>query len=352
MTSQLVFGAGLIGCYLGGCLSLVARKQKKPHTVYLYCRQRMGQALQQGMVLTDYQENRAELSDVSVITELTSNCTEPVDIIWLTVKCTAINQAISDMAPFVGPKTVILCCQNGLGVDHLLRKAYPHNEVLRVMVPFNVVTLADGHFHRGSQGSLTLESSAYDERLTRLLCAPDDISSNQGKGLLPIAFTADMTAVQWAKLQLNLGNSVNALANVPVKAMLEQREFRRIIAAMMEELLLVTNALGLKLPKVASVEGRFIPFILRLPNWLFKRVANKMLAIDPTVKTSMWWDLHSGKKTEVDFLNGAVLAQAEQLGLVCPVNEKIVEMIHDAEASATINLTISATELSQKVGIK
>jgi 2-dehydropantoate 2-reductase len=136
-----------------------------------------------------------------------------------------------------------------------------------------------------------------------------------------------MTALLWAKLQLNLGNSVNALADIPVKAMLQQRGYRRVIAMLMQELLLVTDKLGISLPKVTSLPAHWIPKVLRLPDFLFQRIANKMLAIDPNVRTSMWWDVSQGKETEIDYLNGAIVAQAQHVGLKCQVNQRIIQLI-------------------------
>ena len=49
--------------------------------------------------------------------------------------------------------------------------------------------------------------------------------------------------------------------------------------------------------------------------FIFLRIAQKMLAIDPTVRTSMWWDLGGGKLTEIDYLNGAVVDEGKKLGI-------------------------------------
>ena len=57
----------------------------------------------------------------------------------------------------MGENTAILCCQNGLGSDDLVRQAFPGRTVLRAMVAFNVAEPGPGHLHRGSAGSLTLE---------------------------------------------------------------------------------------------------------------------------------------------------------------------------------------------------
>ena len=319
MKSHVVFGAGLIGCFLGGAL------KAKGLNVSLVCRAKVQAKLANGVKLSDYLHNEIQVSPFDFVDP--KRLIEPnetgliADFLWLTVKCTGLEQAAEDMFPLVGPDTVILCCQNGLGSDKGLRSRYPDNVILRVMVPFNVVELSEGHFHRGSEGTLTLESYAQCPDVTQALVQDVDCV------LLPLTQTRDMDSLLWAKLQLNLGNSVNALADIPVKGMLEQRAYRLVIAALMKECLSVTDALGIELPRVTALPAHWIPRVLSLPNFLFKLLANKMLAIDPNVRTSMWWDLSQGKATEIDHLNGAVLAAASHLQLVCPANEKIIELV-------------------------
>ncbi len=308
---HLVFGAGLIGCYLGACLA-------ESFSTTLVCRDRIRQRLTHGIHLTDYLGNKLTTKNLKFAQQSDSLI---FDVIWLTVKCTAVAQACNDMAQFVSPNTVILCAQNGLGSEHIVKQAFPNNAVLRVMVPFNVVELQEGHFHRGSEGQLTIEST------NELQVQVANWVGIIDQPLLPVVSSANMNAVLWAKLQLNLGNSVNALANVPVKEMLEQRGYRLIIAAMMDELLTVTQQLGIPLPKLTSLPAHWLPVVLRLPDFLFKRIANKMLAIDPEVRTSMWWDINNGKKTEIEFLNGAIIENCTKLGLRAPVNQKVVSLI-------------------------
>ena len=324
MKSHLIFGAGLIGCFLGGAL------KAKGLNVSLVCRPKVQSKLANGLKLSDYQNNQAQLSELNFVHEKNLSQTNETqciaDFLWLTVKCTGIEQAAQDILPLVGPDTVILCCQNGLGSDKKIKGQFPHNLVLRVMVPFNVVELSEGHYHRGSEGSLTLESNVHAPEVTQSLVTA--INS----ALMPLAQTLDMDSLLWAKLQLNLANSVNALADIPVKAMLEQRAYRLVLAAMMKELLSLTDCLGIDLPKVTALPAHFIPRVLCLPDILFKLVANKMLAIDPNVRTSMWWDLSQGKGTEIDYLNGAILKAGTSLNLPCPVNEKIVQLVKSISA--------------------
>lgn len=322
MQHHLIFGAGLIGCYLGGALA------HRNHSVTFLCRKKVRQKLAKGIKLSDYQMHSAQIKKLSFCEpaspkSVTCDSQDFFDIIWLTVKCTGVERASVELASYVGPKTVIICCQNGLGSEQLIKARFPDNMVLRAMVPFNVVEMAQGHYHRGSEGALTIE---------------DDDSSGQWLNggissivseLLPVGTSQDMDALLWAKLQLNLGNSVNALADIPVKAMLEQRAYRLVIASLMDELLAVTEAQKIKLPKVTALPGQWIPKVLRLPNILFKLVANKMLAIDPNVRTSMWWDVSQGKPTEIDHLNGAIVEAATTLGIECPSNKRVISLINN-----------------------
>tara|TARA_R110002153_G_scaffold82249_8_gene207692 strand:- start:1241 stop:2293 length:1053 start_codon:yes stop_codon:yes gene_type:complete len=343
-SQHLVFGAGLIGCYLGGVLSYLGLNTR------LVCRPVIKNKLQQGIKLTDYLEHVSSNIALQFAEQLESGPpvseTSPIDFLWLTVKCTGIEQAVRDIAPFVSANTVILCCQNGLGSEALLKTHFANNQVLRVMVPFNVVELKPGHYHRGSQGSLTLEYSpstqASIEALAKVLQCD----------FLPVALSQNMSALLWAKLQLNLGNSINALADIPVKAMLQQRGYRLVIARLMRELLAVTDALSISLPKVTSLPAHWLPRVLSLPDFLFARVANSMLAVDPNVRTSMWWDVSQGKETEIDFLNGAIVEQAELLGLQTPANKKIIELIkalHQKSAPHKIR-SINANDLLTMLG--
>ena len=84
-----------------------------------------------------------------------------------------------------------------------------------------------------------------------------------------------------------------------------------------------TTLLGIKLPKVTAISAHNILMVLRLPNFIFIRVANKMLEIDPNFRASMWWGVTEGKTTKMEHLNSAILKHAKTLNIACPANEKI-----------------------------
>nr|WP_168710917.1 2-dehydropantoate 2-reductase [Ningiella ruwaisensis] len=324
---HLVFGAGLIGCYLGGAL---IRAQQH---VSLLGRPRFLEQLEKQYVLSDYKGRRFNVQpSPRLVTNSEFSQVEQIDVLWLTVKCTMLQDAITDLQTHsLGPKTLIICCQNGVGTHEIIKKAFPHNKVIRAMVPFNVVNDEPGCFHRGSQGRMVLEVTPELESFTKWL------ASQLNSDILPVNISYDMTALQWAKLQLNLSNAVNALADIPVKQMLETPVYRKFIARLMQELLLVTEKQKIKLPKIANLPNKWIPKVLKLPNVPFKVLAQKMLAIDPAVKLSMWWDLQNNKPTEVDYINGKVVSQAQKLDISAPANQWIVSLIHEAQSGKRLS---------------
>ena len=64
-----------------------------------------------------------------------------------------------------------------------------------------------------------------------------------------------------------------------------------------------------------------------------------MLRMNPKVRSSMWEDLQAGRRTAVDYRNGAVIALAESLGMQAPFNRRVFDWVRAAEAGRQPNLT-------------
>lgn len=77
--------------------------------------------------------------------------------------------------------------------------------------------------------------------------------------------------------------------------------------------------------------ARWIPSLLGVPDPLFRLLANRMLAIDPLARSSMWEDLEAGRSTEIDWINGEVLKLAATQGRTAPVNARLGALVRAAE---------------------
>jgi 2-dehydropantoate 2-reductase len=77
-----------------------------------------------------------------------------------------------------------------------------------------------------------------------------------------------------------------------------------------------------------------LPRVIDSPDWLFRNVFLKKWKVDARARSSMADDLAAGHRTEVDYINGELVALAERLRMDAPVNRKIVDLIRAAEAGA------------------
>lgn len=323
-----ILGAGAIGCYLGAALTAAGL----PTTLLL--RERFKQELEQAgqLLLSDYRQ--LQLPVALPILSTDASTLAQADIIIVTVKCLAVTEAAAQIRQHARPGTLILALQNGIGSEQAFIEQCPQQILVRGIVGFNVAPLGNGRFHCGTEGAIYCEDSLPNAIATQLA---------QAFAAANIAFHthADFDALRWAKLQLNLNNAINALSNQPLKTELEQRDYRRVLSMAMSELLALAKAKKLILPKLTRLKPQLIPLLLNVPDFLFKKLAASMLAIDPQARSSMWEDLANQRLTEVDFLNGAVAAEAQRLGLAAPVNAKLAELIHQREGQPLAGLKAS-----------
>lgn len=320
MAKICIVGAGSIGCYLGGRLLAAGAD------VSLVGRARIGNELRaHGLTLTDYRNGRWQVppADVRYVTD--PGAPADADLVLVTVKSAATQSVADELKPVLRAGAIVVSFQNGLGNADALRATLPQHTVLAGMVPFNVMQPGPGAFHQGTGGELEVTASP--------LLQP--FLGDFLRAGLPLTERTDMTAVQWAKLLLNLNNAINALANRPLKEELSQRVYRRCLAlAQMEALRLLSRA-GIQPAKLTPIPPTWIPRLLATPDAVFARLAGKMLAIDPLARSSMSDDLAAGRKTEVDWINGEVVRLAKRLGQRAPVNAQLCAMVHAAESAAT-----------------
>ena len=315
----LVMGAGSIGCYVGGRLLAAGTP-----VVFVGRTRVLGDLRRAGLTLSSLDGERAHMdAERLVLADSPPPDLRPA-LVLLTVKSGATGKAAAQLARSVPAGTPVLSLQNGVGNADAARNAAPTLEVIAGMVPFNVAEIGPGAFHRGTSGTL---AAAEHPRLHEWL----GVFAQAG---LPLELHADMRAVQWGKLLLNLNNPVNALSGMPLRAQLLDRGYRRVLAALQDEALRVLAAARIVPARLTPLPARWLPTLLRLPTPLFRRLAAPMLRIDERARSSMADDLALGRATEVDALCGEVVRMARGLRLAAPLNARMAGLIHEQQVLA------------------
>src|SRR5680860_22924 len=319
-TSIAVAGAGSVGCYVGGLLAAAGRN------VTLLLRAPLAETIGRHGVRVSHLDGRDQTLSPSAL-KLTSDpeaALRAADVILVTVK----SQDTASMAALIAthaPKdAIVVSLQNGVENATVLRRALgPDHRVVDAMVPFNVVQrTVNGEaprFHRASSGTMQLENNV--PGLRDLLDVPD----------APFAEHADIEAALWGKLLVNLNNALNALSDLPLAQQLGDRRWRLLISRQMREGLAVLRAAGIHPAGVEGVPPRLVALALRLPDALFRIAAKGMLAVDQNARSSMWEDLRLGRPTEIDYLQGEIVRQAETHGIAAPLNRRVLQLVKEAE---------------------
>lgn len=311
-----VAGAGAVGCFCGGLLA------RAGHEVTLLGRSRVLDGIaRHGLHLTDFAGLDARVPAAGLTLAHEPEALAGAELVLVTVKSPATAGIASDIASHAPETVTVVSLQNGMGNPDVLRAALPDRDVRAGMVPFNVVPMAEGRFHRASSGDILIAPG--QGGIGAALSVPD----------LAVSESDQIDAIRWGKLLLNLNNALNALSGLPLRSQLMNRDWRRLMADQMTEALAVLRAERVRLKATMPVPIRLVPPILRLPTPLFRRVAASMLTVDPEARTSMAQDLAAGRPTEIEALQGAVLALAEAQGVPVPLMERITARLRAAESS-------------------
>ena len=336
-----ILGAGCIGSYIAGCL--LPLYKDTPARLSLIGREKQRAViLSKGLSTTDLDGNlNNTISSINFVDnkELMESTIVPQDILIVTVKCTAIAESLDEIKQLIDNDTIIIALQNGIGSETLLKQTFAENKILSGIVGFNVVEQSPSHFHRGTDGEILIESNVEQSTNDKVLM---QLVSMLNQQKIDTELVDDFEQVCWGKLLLNLNNGINALSNIPLKAQLSNRPFRKLLAGAMQETLTTLKAANIAPAKLTKVAPSMVPVILKLPNFLFTRVANQMLAIDPLARSSMWYDVSNNKPTEIEFINGAVVHLAKQFNVKTPINDAIIASIRQAEKQQQGSPSLSA----------
>jgi 2-dehydropantoate 2-reductase len=312
----VVAGAGAIGCFVGGMLAVAGRR------VALLVRPRVKTEIERfGLRLTDFDGAEKKLGPGQLALSEDPSIFHSAGIVLVTVKSADTADVADQIAQHAPQDAVIVSLQNGVGNVAVLQARLGGRRVLAGMVPFNVVAMGEGRFHRSTSGDITISEDA--DKTAAALSVPG----------LNLRASRDITGVQWGKLIINLNNALSALSDMPLAAQLANRDWRRLFADQMAEGLATLKAAGITPASATPIPPNWMPSLLKLPDMIFNAILGRTMKIDPEARSSMWQDLKQGRTTEIDHLQGAVITLAEQNNVDVPLMRRIVTLIKEAETA-------------------
>lgn len=235
----------------------------------------------------------------------------PVDLIVNFVKCYHTEAAIRSAAPMIGADTVILSLQNGWGNADRIAAVAGRDRVLVGLTYHSATLLAPGRVKHPGAGLTHLGElgGAATPRLTRVA------EAFAGAGI-EVATTSGILDEIWKKLALNACTlPTSGLLGFFAHELVAFDGTKRVMAALLREVVEVAQASGIAL----DYDERWAAITALLE----KAVGGK---------ASMLQDVEAGRQTEIEVINGAIVAAGAKAGIATPVNQTMVWMIEAAQA--------------------
>lgn len=289
-----VMGAGAVGCYYGGMLA------RAGHTVTLIGRpEHVGAIRQHGLRL------EAQGFDEHIALQASTDpaAVAGAQLVLFCVKSTDTASAAASIAPHLAADALLLTLQNGVDNDIRLRESLPH-EVLAAVVYVATAMAGPGHVRHHGRGELVIGPSRRSVPVAQALI---------GAGV-PTTISDNVRGALWAKLILNCAyNALSAITRLPYGELVRQPGIDATIAGLVAECRAVALADGIAVPGDVDAAVRDI--------------ATTMAG----QYSSTAQDLMRGKRSEVDHLNGYVVARGEARGIQAPLNRTMLTLVKALE---------------------
>ena len=305
----LILGAGALGTLLGARLS-----KTDARVSFLSTNTDHIQAIRQGGLVIEELDGSTQPYAVPAYDDPRSIEAAP-DLVLVVVKTYSIEAAVSGIIEQCSPNTLFLTLQNGIGNWERIAHLVGRQSVQVGTTAQGSTLVAPGRVRHGGNG-------------------PTFIGEPQGPPTPRIesvvelfhraGFKAEagdrMEQLIWEKLQVNVGiNAITALTGIRNGFIAATAVARELCRAAVEEAMLVARAKGFEISE---------------------DMVERVLVIAQATarnRSSMGQDVDYRKQTEIDAINGAIVAFGERAHIPTPVNRTLTQLVKTLEASYLVD---------------
>ena len=251
------------------------------------------------------------------------------DILFLMNKQQHNHEVVQMLKNYLAPDGVLVTFQNGLP-EMQIAEILGEERVLGCTVAWGATLKEPGVCELTSSpdalsyslGSISRNRSKHFDKVKELL-------ELMGK----VDIEENFLGTRWSKLLINAAFSgMSAVLGCTFGEAAGPRDSRRIVQALIKECIDVCKAGGIR---IEPVQGKDIVKLLDYNHALKRAFSFFIIPIairkHANLKASMLQDLEKGKLTEVDAINGAVSDYGRKVGCPTPMNDRVVEIIHNIE---------------------
>jgi 2-dehydropantoate 2-reductase len=239
----------------------------------------------------------------------------------------------------------LLVVQNGLGGIRVARDVLPGSPIVGGLALFATSYLSPGHITVTAALPIVLGGApgtdpSVVERFAEVL-----------RDVMPVETVENLEGAQWTKLLINHVNALPAITGLSVQQTVADARLLRVLAASLRETVRIANRLGIRFAGLQGIPGWALPWLGRGPLALAARLprmlAKRMGAVPNPGSTLQ--SIRRGQRTEIDYLNGAVVRVAREHGFDAPINAALVRLVHGVEATGAF---VTPAEVAARVPVR
>ncbi|MAV25585.1 MAG: 2-dehydropantoate 2-reductase [Gammaproteobacteria bacterium] len=317
----IIYGAGGIGGTLGAGLSaagievvLIARGE------HLSALKREG--------LTYKRPGNTENVRLNALGHPSEVAWQPDDVVIMTMKSQHMFGALNDLAAAAPASISLVCCQNGVGNEHMASRFFQHVYGMVVMLPATHLTPGVVLHHAAEDPGGFLDAGCYPggvDATIEAICA--DLTRSG------FSANADPRAMRWkyAKMLQNLGNAVQVVCQ-------SDDDIRPLIKKLRDEALACYEAAGVDCASADDMRERFSGM--------------KTGPIDGETRGggSSWQSVERGTgDVEADYLNGEICLMGRLHDVATPANEVIRQLANSIARTRQPAGQYSVAQVSQRI---
>lgn len=325
-----VYGAGAMGTVLGALLTKGGLEN-----VHLITRnQAHVDGLRKDGARILCEADGTEMT-VAVKALLPSEMTEQYDVIFLMTKQRNNVEILESLLPFLKEDGVVCTTQNGLP-EQSVAKVVGKERTYGAATSYGATFIGNGQTALTSKiEAMRMEVGGYANDNSKIGLLQEILSyAQKATGNAEFVKTTDnLLGARWSKLTINAAFSgLSVVTGLTFGEVAKRKKTRKIALGILRECMSVARAADVTL---APMQGHDMEKLLGGKSFFKRSFAYFALPIamkkHKKLVSGMLKDVQAGRKCEIDFINGVVIAEGKRVGVETPFCEKVVEIVHGIE---------------------
>ena len=301
-TKVAVLGAGAMGCLFGG---LMAEKGLDVVLIDVW-KEHVDAINKNGLKMDGHGGDRF----IKIKATTDPSTLKTVDAIIIMCKATALKTALTNSKNIIGDNTMLMSFQNGIGHEAIMQEIAGKDKVLGGTTTQASNMVGPGHIK--NHGSLPSWIGEYEGGMSNRV---SDLAETFTAHNLETIAVADIKKRKWMKLfALTAIGPLSSVFNLHHTDLYITNKNQKVSRSLGKQIILETRAVA-KADGVDVTEDECLEMF------------NKIVDSNQTNKSSMCFDILNKRKTEIEFINGAVAKIGKNHGIKTPMNDLMYDMI-------------------------